>query len=52
VAPKVLAVGASCVFHVFFKPTMAGKRNGFLAIDGKPPARQLTINLTGVGVAP
>jgi hypothetical protein len=52
VAPKVLAVGASCVFHVTFKPTMAGIQKGRLVIEGKPPARALTINLTGMGVAP
>jgi hypothetical protein len=52
VAPNPLAVGASCIFHVTFRPTKAGVRNGRLTIEDNAAAHPQTINLTGVGVAP
>jgi hypothetical protein len=52
VGPNPLAVGASCIFHVTFTPTMAGVRDGFLAVEDNASAHPQRISLTGVGVAP
>jgi hypothetical protein len=51
-APKPLAVGRSCNFRVTFKPTKAGKLEGFLTIEDDASPHPQFVSMTGVGVAP
>lgn len=49
VPPSTLAKGSSCTVSVFFKPTVAGVRNGTLTINDNA-AVSPTVSLTGTGV--
>jgi hypothetical protein len=50
VAPKTLAVGARCTFHVIFTPTQVGVQKGRMIIKDNASPRSQTVGLTGVGV--
>jgi hypothetical protein len=47
-----LAAGASCTIRVKFKPTWAGAKSAFLAINVEAPAESKIVTLTGTGLGP
>jgi HYDIN/CFA65/VesB family protein len=47
---QTLAPGAQCTIQVFFKPAIAGPRNGNLGVTGSDPASPHFIALNGIGI--
>lgn len=50
--PSVLTPGASCQAQVTFSPGVVGSNTGALSVDSSATAGQLTVTLSGTGLAP
>jgi hypothetical protein len=51
-ASQTLQPGGTCTIQVTFTPTAAGVRNGTLTIDANVSCGQVTVALSGTGIAP